>query len=185
MTIASSGKPERPWSVPVSIHDIPEAGGRQLVLAADEATRAAIAKTAGLPAVLRLEATLDVTRRGSGGLHVVGHVSATVEQICVVTLDPLENEIEEAVDLIFAPAPAQVPGEGSRRRVLEVASNEEVEIEPLVNNTVDLGAVATEFLLLGIDPYPRKPDAVFQAPLAEDGAEHPFAALADLRKDRP
>ena len=29
--------------------------------------------------------------------------------------------------------------------------------EPLVGGAVDLGAVATEFLVLGIDPYPRKP----------------------------
>ena len=47
---------------------------------------------------------------------------------------------------------------------------------------VDLGAVATEFLLLGIDPYPRKPGAVFDAPPAGDPASHPFAALAALKK---
>ena len=47
---------------------------------------------------------------------------------------------------------------------------------------VDLGAVATEFLLLGIDPYPRKPGAVFDAPPAGDPSSHPFAALAALKK---
>ena len=48
---------------------------------------------------------------------------------------------------------------------------------------IDLGAVATEFLILGIDPYPRKPGAVFAAPPAAPGeaAEHPFAALAALK----
>ena len=49
--------------------------------------------------------------------------------------------------------------------------------------SVDLGAVATEFLLLGIDPYPRKPGAVFDAPATGDPAGHPFAALAALKKD--
>jgi uncharacterized metal-binding protein YceD (DUF177 family) len=179
---ANQPKPERPWSVPISIHEIPE-GGRHLELAVDETARAAIAKAVDLPAVLRLEATFDVTRHGSGGLHVAGRVSATVEQVCVVTLEPLQNEIEEAVELTFVPAPAA--GEGARKRVLDVASDDEVEIEPLVNDTVDLGAVATEFLLLGIDPYPRKPEAVFQPPAAEDDAEHPFAALASLRKGQP
>jgi hypothetical protein len=66
--------------------------------------------------------------------------------------------------------------------VLEVASDDEPEIEPLINDTIDLGAIATEFLLLGIDPYPRKPEAVFEAPPTEDAADHPFAALAGLRK---
>ena len=50
---------------------------------------------------------------------------------------------------------------------------------------IDLGAVATEFLILGIDPYPRKPGAVFEAPAAGEGGGHPFAALAALKKGRP
>ena len=29
--------------------------------------------------------------------------------------------------------------------------------EPLIGGIVDLGALATEFLILGLDPYPRKP----------------------------
>jgi hypothetical protein len=36
--------------------------------------------------------------------------------------------------------------------------------------------------LLGIDPYPRKPDAEFASPPAKDAAGHPFAALAALKK---
>ena len=60
------------------------------------ATRAAMAKRAGLAALPRLEASFDVTRHGRGGLHVVGRVSATVGQTCVVTLEPIENEIDEA-----------------------------------------------------------------------------------------
>jgi hypothetical protein len=103
-----------------------------------------------------------------------------VGQVCVVTLDPLENEIDEAVDVTFLPDAAR--GDAARKRVLEVASDDEPEIEPLINDTIDLGAIATEFLLLGIDPYPRKPEAVFEAPPTEDAADHPFAALAGLRK---
>lgn len=56
--------------------------------------------------------------------------------------------------------------------------------EPLVDGIVDLGAIATEFLLIGIDPFPRKPGAVFALPSAEGASEHPFAALAALHKGR-
>jgi hypothetical protein len=57
--------------------------------------------------------------------------------------------------------------------------------EPLVRDTVDLGGIATEFLVLGIDPYPRKPEAAFEPPPAEDApAANPFAALAALKKGR-
>jgi hypothetical protein len=51
----------------------------------------------------------------------------------------------------------------------------------LVGGVVDLGAVATEFLTLGIDPYPRKPGAEFAAPPAADNTPKPFAGLAALK----
>lgn len=166
------------WRVPVAVQEVPPTG-RRFELAADEATRAAIAKSAGLRTLPRLEATFDVTRQGSGGLRVEGSVSATVGQLCVVTLDPIESEVEEMVDLVFAPAAAAV-GDASVREALNVEADDTPE--PLLGDTVDLGAIATEFLILGIDLYPRKPDAVFQAPPIEDETEHPFAALATLRR---
>ncbi len=168
---------ERPWSVPLAASEVPD-GGRHLDLLAGEGVRAAIARLAGLAALPRLEASFDVTPRGRGGLHVIGRVSATVGQLCVVTLEPIENEVEEPIDVVFAPgaAPSLVD------REIEV-TDEDVP-ETLVDGTVDLGAIATEFLLLGVDPYPRKPGAVFQAPAAGDDAAHPFAALAALKKGR-
>jgi hypothetical protein len=54
--------------------------------------------------------------------------------------------------------------------------------EPLVGGVVDLGALATEFLILGINPYPRKPEAVFEAPRQAKGDQGPFAALERLAK---
>jgi hypothetical protein len=170
---------EGPWRVPIAVHEVP-VSGRSFVLNADEATRAAIAKSADLRALPRLEATFDVTRHDSDGLHVVGRVSATVGQVCVVSLDPIENEIEEMVDLIFAASAASAVGDASAQDVLDVAADEVPE--PLLDDTVDLGAIATEFLILGIDLYPRKPEAVFQAPPSEDKTEHPFAALAALQR---
>ena len=50
--------------------------------------------------------------------------------------------------------------------------------EPLAEGYVDLGVIATEYFLLGIDPYPRKEGAVFEATAPKDPAENPFAALA-------
>ncbi len=58
------------------------------------------------------------------------------------------------------------------------------EPEPLVDGVVDLGALATEFLILGLDPYPRKPGAVFQPPQDSKPDGGPFAALAGLTKGR-
>ena len=54
--------------------------------------------------------------------------------------------------------------------------------EPLIEGKVDLGAIATEFLLLGIDPYPRKAGAEFAAVKTADDSARPFAALEALKK---
>jgi uncharacterized metal-binding protein YceD (DUF177 family) len=167
----------RPWSVPVKRGDVPETG-RHFDLTPDRAVREAVARLAGIVDLPRLEATFDVTLHGHGGLRVVGRVSATVGQLCVVTVEPIESEIDEPIDLVFLPSAASSPG-GPADGEIEVPADDEPEM--LVNDTVDLGAIATEFLVLGIDPYPRVPDAVFEAPAAGDSSARPFAALAALK----
>ena len=162
------------WSVPIRIDEVPE-GGRAVVLSADAAVRTAAAKAAGVDAVTRLEATFDLHHHGRDGLHVTGTVEATVRQTCVVTLDPVENELSEAVDLVFSPS--SPPGSGE---TIEITDGDGPE--PLANGVVDLGAMAIEFLILAIDPYPRKPGAVFQPPVSGDPEAKPFAALEALKK---
>lgn len=164
------------WSAPVTVAAVPETG-RRLDLVADDAARAAIAKAAGLAALPRLEAGFDLTRQGADGLRAVGRVSATVVQNCVVTLEPIESQIDEAVDLVFLPDVAP-PAEAVDLEALQA----DEPPEAIRDGVIDLGAVATEFLLLGLDPYPRKPGAVFEAPPAGDPVSHPFAALAALKK---
>jgi hypothetical protein len=90
------------------------------------------------------------------------------------------KEINEAVDVEFAPAP-DISGLGIDTEVVLTHSAD--EREPLVDGTVDLGVLATEFLILGVDPYPRKAGVAFEAPqAASDPAGHPFAALAALKE---
>lgn len=164
------------WSVPVAAGDIPETG-RRLDLVADETIRQAIVKTAGLAALPRLEAQFDLTRLGADGLQVAGRVAATVVQHCVVTLEPIQSEIDETVDLVFLPEPEPASAPAGLQ-----SPDADEPPEPLRDGAVDLGAIATEFLLLGLDPYPRKPGAVFDALVADDPSSHPFAALAALKK---
>ena len=167
-----------PWSVLVALAEIPE-GGKRFDLVADEATRAELAKIAGLRTLPRLHATFDLARLGSDGLRVNGEVSATVGQNCVVTLDPIDNEVKEEINLVFAPPSTTLSGE---EEIDDADLIEPGDPEPLTGDRIDLSALAIEFLLLGIDPYPRKPDATFQAPEVEDEFAHPFAALAALKK---
>lgn len=172
---------ERPWSAVTRLDDVPETGRRVELEASDE-VRAALAGPAGVGAVERLSATFDVSRRGRDGLHVRGRVRAAVRQTCVVTLEPMVSAIDEAIDMDFAPArdiapPNLQPDETHLLRETD-------EAEPLVDGAVDLGLLATEFLILAVDPYPRKPGVAFEVPqAAADPVANPFAALAGWKKN--
>ena len=169
----------KPWSVPLAAQDVPPEG-RHLQIVADEATCAAIAKLAGALSIARVEASYDISPWRGDGLRLSGEVTAVVTQNCVVTLEPIESEIAEPIELTFLPAAVNAspvtPGTAT------VPIEGEDPPEPLVNGTIDLGVIATEFLLLGIEPYPRKPGAVFAPPPAETEAGNPFAVLAALKK---
>ncbi len=173
-------KIDSPWNVPVAVEDIPDTG-RHMEVEAPAAVRAALAKLAGVRELPQLSAVFDLVRQ-EAGVHVSGQVHARVGQTCVVTLEPIESRLEEAIDVVFAPA---APGEGlgatkpSGRRA---TASEGEPLEPMVGGKVDLGALATEFVLLGIDPYPRRPGAEFAPPKIADSGEHPFAALETLKK---
>lgn len=170
------------WTSRVSVDEVAE-GGSHFDLVADEQVRAELARAAGLRELRRLQASFDVTRQSADTLHIAGEVSATVGQNCVVTLEPMESELHERIDLIFSlRAVSAAASHGKATVILDEAEPPEI----LSGREVDLGAIATEFLLLGIEPYPRKEGAVFEPPaVAEDPAAHPFAALAALKKGKP
>lgn len=174
-----------PWSVPVAVEQIPETGAHR-DLEASQASRDAMAEVAGLREVLSATASLDVTPKGGGRFHVGGRVKARIGQSCVVTLDPIENDIDEPIDVVFAP-PDQIPQLADLVDDDDDAdSDEEVPDppEPIENGMIDLGRVATDALFLAIDPYPRKPGAVFEpVVVAPDPEDHPFAALKALKPD--
>jgi uncharacterized metal-binding protein YceD (DUF177 family) len=172
-----------PWSVPIAVEHIPDTGLHRDIEAGHVA-RDAMAEVAGLREILSASASLEVIPNGGGRFHVAGRVRARIGQTCVVTLDPIENDIDEPIDLIFA-SPEQIPDLAD---LVDDAAESEAEIpdplEPIENGMIDLGRLATDALFLAIDPYPRKPDVVFE-PLvaAADPEDHPFAALKALQLD--
>jgi hypothetical protein len=171
---------ENPWSVAVTVAQIPEHGLHRDI-EASAAERDAMAALAGLRGISSAHASLDVTPIRDGRVHVVGRVLAQVGQTCVVTLDPVDNAIDEPIDLIFAPA-SQI--RELAESIEDPEGNEAIPDppEPIAGGVIDLGRLATDALFLGIDPYPRKPGAVFEPPAAPvDPEDHPFAALKALK----
>jgi uncharacterized metal-binding protein YceD (DUF177 family) len=186
MSRPTTGSEPDPWRAPVIVAQIPDTGLHRK-LEASAAERKAIAEVGGLREVLSARADLDVVPRSGGRVQVTGTVRARVGQTCVVTLDPIESEIEEEVDLMFAP-------EAEVRRLADLIEEgqdgaEAPEVadppEAIVGGIIDLGRIATDALFLAIDSYPRKEGAVFEAEVtAPDPEDHPFAALKALQDNK-
>ena len=118
-------KPD-PWRVPVAVAQIPETGLHRDI-EADQAIRNAVADVGGLREVLSVQASFDVTPARGGRFHVAGHLRARIGQTCVVTLEEMETDIDEPIDLTFAP-PEQIPQMAAL--VDEAGESDEVTPDP-------------------------------------------------------
>lgn len=162
-----------PVSLEIQAQGLPRKG-RPIDIVADAAQRAALAEAHDLPGVERFEAALVAKPWKADGVRVTGTVRAEITQTCVVTLEPLNAVVEEAVTATFVP-------EGSRLARNEIDGGAFVldaegpdMPEPFTGGRIDVGALAEEFFALGIDPYPRRSDAALEDGRADpddDGAQ--------------
>lgn len=149
-----------------------------VVLKPDDADRAAIARLGRLHSVKSYEARLAITPRADGTIAISGPLKAFVEPICVVSLEPFAQHVEEEVEAVFAEAPVIA-------RLEKRAEEQELEFDPpdeIENNAIDIGALSVEFLMLALDPYPKKPGTGFEDYVESGEKLSPFAALEALTK---
>jgi uncharacterized metal-binding protein YceD (DUF177 family) len=167
-----------PLSRPVLVASLPD-DGTTIRIEPDAATLAALAEDFGIPAIPKLKAVVKVIPGSKGSVRVEGHLDAVVRQVCVVSLEEFDAPVSEDIEIKFAPED-QLP---EIRPGAEIDVSETELPDPLVDGTVDVGAVVAEFLAMSLDPYPRKPGAEFGG-LEEmpDEQASPFAALGKLRE---
>jgi uncharacterized metal-binding protein YceD (DUF177 family) len=171
------------FSYVINVAEIPD-GGLDLDITADPETLSALAAADGLKSIARLEAEFHVARKSEDRVNVSGEMRAKITQICVVSLEPFESEVVEPIDVDFAPS--EIAAELAARAAApghEAHELDEEPPDPIVDGKIDLGALAAEFLALGIDPYPRKPGVTFEPP-PEGEAERqtPFSILRKLKE---
>ena len=170
-----------PLSYPVLVADVP-AGGRRYHFDADAQSLSQLAEMLGIPAVPALRAEFEVRPAHGGAFRVRGKVVGSVVQTDVVTLEPVEQAVDEEVDLTLVSA--QDAGGGRRRAREELVDAAEPDGPDLFHDDrIDLGIIAREHLALGLDPYPRAPDSDFSGYIEDDTPlPSPFAALKSLKE---
>jgi len=165
--------------------------GIALDIVASDGERAALAKRFGFLALPAFSARVTVDRRIGGQIMVEGRLRGKVVQACVLTLDPVTQELDDAFRLVFKKDLADERDPESGEAVLSAHADSP---EPLSGNLLDVGELVAEQLSLAADPYPRRPGAKLEDVLprprgggrkgASEQRRHPFAGLAALR-DKP
>jgi len=173
---------------PVISRNVKLGDGRQSIagqIAFDETSRASIAAFLDIESLEAFTFDYRLTPISSDRFRLEADLRARLTQSCVVTLEPVAEEVRDEIVLDCWPE-GQIPADGAD---VEAAIGLEALPEdppvPIVNRTIDLGALAVELLASALNPYPRKADADFdwQDPktAAEDNPFNPFSELSKLK----
>jgi uncharacterized metal-binding protein YceD (DUF177 family) len=167
------------------------AGGTALEISASENERAALAKRFGFLGLPTFSARVAVDRRPGGQVVVEGRLRGRIVQACILTLDPVTQDLDEAFRIVFKQDLTEERDPESGEALVGAHADSP---EPLPGNLLDVGEIVAEQLSLAADPYPRKQGVKLEDVLPKprrDGRHgrqeqrrHPFAGLAALR-DKP
>lgn len=156
-------------------------GGCRMEIEARPEEREALARRFDVMSLDSLTAKVDLSApRGRDVVILEARFEADVVQACVVTLEPVASHLAGHFTMTFGDADDDDAPGGD----LTLFLDEEDPPQPIVGGMVDVGEAVAEQLALVLDPFPRKPGAVFVPP-DSDGAGNsvgrsPFAALAAL-----
>ncbi len=149
---------------------------RTFSLAPDAEARRAIAKWLKILDLPRFEAELTLVP-SRAGWHLSGRLTAEAVQACGLTLEPVEEQINDTFGMDFVEA-----DEASDASEVEVVLDEDSP-DIITDGRIDISRHVLEHLSLALNPFPRKPGAVFEPP--EETAEiSPFAILKGHVKPR-
>ena len=123
---------------------------------------------------------------GTDRAHLSGKIRAELTQLCIVTLEPVPEMVDETVSIACWPE-KQIASEEAAAPQADPQGLPADPPAPIVNGRINVGALAGEIQANAINPYPRKDGAEFAwgDPKDEDGqALGPFAELAKLKSKR-
>ena len=163
------------WPISIRLNEVGRTG-LSMDLAADEAVRGRIAESLDLVALNAFTAVLAI-KPWLDGAEIAGRWSADITQTCGVTLDPFDTALAGSFTVRVVPAGSlHAPTEDSEA-IVDPEADDPPDV--LEDGVIDLGAYLVEHLTLEVDPFPRKPGAVFEPP-PPDSPPSPFAVLRQL-----
>jgi uncharacterized metal-binding protein YceD (DUF177 family) len=175
----------------VDVERMGASGSTALDIAASDSERAALAKRFGFLGLPAFAARITVDRRPGGRVVVEGRLRGKIVQACILTLDPVTQDLDETFRIVFK---QDLTEERDPESGEALVSPQADAPEPLSGNMLDVGEIAAEQLSLAADPYPRRPGAKLEdvlprprrdgRPMRQEQRRHPFAGLAAL-KDKP
>jgi len=175
------------FSLLLVVDDVPP-NGKTIRFAVGEAERAALALRFDLLDLSDFHGLLTARPWRRFGLELEGSLEADLVQACVTTLEPISAHLSQKFKLHYLPIEMiEKDAAEAENREIVVDLQSEDPPEPIENGVLDVGEAMSEQLFLEIDPYPKKPGAVFEstesAPSeAEESRPNPFAALEKLKK---
>ena len=165
--------------------------GTALEIAASDSERLALAKRFGFLGLPAFSARVTVDRRPGGQVVVEGRLRGRIVQACILTLDPVTQDLDDTFRVVFKQDLAEERDPESGEALVSAQADAP---EPLPGNLLDVGEIVAEQLSLAADPYPRKHGVKLEDVLPKPRKEgrhgrheprrHPFAGLAALR-DKP
>lgn len=165
-----------PWSHRVRLSEAQR--GVEVELRADSAARARIAALLDLPALDRLEGEVRL-RSWLDGAELRGAWRAGYAQTCSVTAEPFGQEGRGEFTVRVLPSGSPHAPREDAEGALDPDADDPPDV--LEGEEIDVAAYLVEHFALELDPFPRAPGAVFEAP--ETAPEpSPFAALAALKR---
>ena len=154
-------------------------GPQHFDIALDGEARAAAAAAFGLVALNAYRAAATV-KPWLDGAELQATWSAEVVQTCGVLLEDFSSPLAEAFTLRVLPKSS--PNAPIEQNDVEFDPDAADPPDLIEDDVIDVGAYLLEQLGLAIDPFPRKPGAVFEPPEPEIIVS-PFAALKALKPD--
>ncbi len=132
--------------------------GRILSIEANADERSRLAERLGLDGLEALSAEIRLTLRSGGRMvRLEGTFKALVRQICVVTLEPMEDHIEGTIERLY-----DTTFEGHENGEEDIDIDGEDPPDSLIAGEIDAGEAVAEQLALEINPFPRKKGTTFE-----------------------